>query len=190
MKQTDLVLEDKELGSIMLRGNRRARRFIFRCTAEGLVCTVPVGARKSDLLRAVEALRPRLRTMLQRAEERGAHQQHLSPEQVEELRRQAKLHLPVRLKVLAVGRGLQYQKVSIHNSHTRWGSCSSKGNISLSLYIMLLPPHLQDYVMQHELTHLVEMNHSPRFWALLNEATEGRALQLRKEIRNFKTSLF
>ena len=97
---------------------------------------------------------------------------------------QAKKLLPSRLQALASARGLQFRKVNIRKSHTRWGSCSSKGNISLSLYLMLLPPHLQDYVMQHELTHLIEMNHSSRYWALLDEVTAGNALQCRKEISN------
>ena len=185
MKGKELFYEDKELGQIMLRVNRRAGRFVFRCTEEGLVCTVPVGARQSDLLRAIEELRPRLDVMMQRFSERQAARQRITPQQIEDLRKQAKAVLPPRLQALALSRGLCYRKVSIHNSHTRWGSCSSKGNISLSLYLMLLPPHLQDYVMQHELTHLVEMNHSSRFWALLDEATGGCSLQYRNELRHF-----
>ena len=190
MKQTDLFYEDAELGFIRLRSNRRARRFVFRCKEGGLVCTFPIGARRSDLLRAIEELRPRLKAMKERAEGQNANQRHLSPEEIEGLRKQAKLSLPPRLQALAAARGLQYQKVGIRKSGTRWGSCSSKGNISLSLYLMLLPPHLQDYVMQHELTHLVEMNHGPRFWALLNAVTEGKAMQYRKEIKTFSGSIF
>ena len=114
----------------------------------------------------------------------------LTPQEIELLRRQAKQVLFPRLQVLAAARGLHYQKVSIRKSRTRWGSCSSKGNISLSLYLMLLPPYLQDYVMQHELTHLVEMNHSPRFWALLDEATEGNSRQYRAALKRFSSSVF
>lgn len=184
MKDIGTILDDQEFGRICLRSNRRARRFVFRIKEDALVCTIPAGARKSDLIRAIEELRPRLRIMAQRAEERRAHQQRLTPEQTESLRQQAKKLLPPRLQALASARGLQFRKVNIRKSHTRWGSCSSKGNISLSLYLMLLPPHLQDYVMQHELTHLIEMNHSSRFWALLDEVTAGNALQYRKEISN------
>ena len=189
MKDAELYIEDPELGRIMLRGNRRSKRFVFRCQEDAFVCTFPVGARKSDLLRAIEELRPRLKSMLQRTEERRAHQRHVSPEEIERYRQQAKLLLPPRLHALAAARGLCYQKVSIRKSVSRWGSCSSKGNISLSLFLMMLPFHLQDYVMQHELTHLLEMNHGPRFWALLNEATGDKALQYRKEIRKFSNSI-
>ena len=186
----DSFIEDAELGRISLRCNSRARRFTFRCTPEGLLCTVPPRARQSDLLRALAELRPRLKAMIQRTESRIKDQHQLTPQEVDALRKQAKQLLPPRLQALASARGLRYQKVSIHKSRTRWGSCSSKGNISLSLYLMLLPSYLQDYVMQHELTHLVEMNHSPRFWALLDEATGGNALQFRKEIRNYHLPIF
>jgi len=184
------LYEDAELGLITLRSNVRARRFTFRCTLEGLLCTVPVRFRQPDLLRAIDELRPRLKAMMQRAEERRANQQHLTHEEVENLRTQAKKLLPPRLQTLALARGLRYQRVSIHNSRTRWGSCSSKGNISLSLYLMLLPTYLQDYVMQHELTHLIEMNHSSRFWSLLDEATGGCSLQYRNELKHFSLSVF
>lgn len=178
-------VEDSDLGRIILRSNSRARRFTFRCTEDGLCCTVPVRSRQSDLLRAIEELRPRLKAMMVRFKERQAGLYRLTPQEVEFLRKQAKKQLPPRLQALASARGLSFSNVSIHRSRTRWGSCSSRGSISLSLYLMLLPPHLQDYVMQHELTHLMEMNHSSRFWNLLDKATGGKALEYRKEIRNF-----
>jgi predicted metal-dependent hydrolase len=53
---------------------------------------------------------------------------------------------------------------------------------------MLLPPHLMDYVLLHELTHTIEMNHGPKFWEILDGLTEGRAHTLRAELRQFRTS--
>lgn len=52
---------------------------------------------------------------------------------------------------------------------------------------MLLPPHLMDYVLLHELSHTKEMNHGPRFWELLDSMTGGRARALRAELRGFNT---
>ncbi len=104
---------------------------------------------------------------------------------VEGMRKQAKLLLPNRLSQLAALHGLVYHEVKINASQGRWGSCSGKRDINLSLYLMLLPDHLIDYVLLHELTHTVEMNHGERFWQLLDRLTQGKAHALRAELRNY-----
>ena len=111
-------------------------------------------------------------------------QEWLQKAVLECLRKQARHILPARLTALAIRNGFTYNRVTIKNARTRWGSCSSRGNINLSLYLMLLPPHLIDYVLLHELCHTREMNHGPRFWTLLNSLTGGKALALRSELRN------
>lgn len=94
--------------------------------------------------------------------------------------------LPGRLAFLSARHELPYTKVSINAARTRWGSCSSRKSINLSLFLMLLPSRLIDYVLLHELCHTREMNHGPRFWALLDKLTQGQALALRKELRCFR----
>lgn len=103
-------------------------------------------------------------------------------------RKRVKERLVPRLLIMAKERGLNVNNVRVSSAKGRWGSCSSKGNINLSLYLVLLPHHLQDYVLQHELTHRIEMNHSPRFWACLDEVCGGNAHALRKEMRGYITS--
>ncbi|MBR5776510.1 MAG: M48 family metallopeptidase [Bacteroidaceae bacterium] len=107
---------------------------------------------------------------------------------VRALKKNAQSYLPPLLDELAAHYGLTYRQVKITGSRRRWGSCSAKGNINLSCYLMLLPPHLMDYVLLHELAHTREMNHGPQFWELLDSMTEGRARSLRNELRNYKTS--
>lgn len=105
------------------------------------------------------------------------------------LRTCAKEILPQRLYRLATEHGFSYKNVSLRNSHTRWGSCSSRGNISLSIYLMLLPTKLIDYVLLHELCHTVEMNHGERFWALLNKACKCNAQIIRRELKKHKCDI-
>jgi len=59
------------------------------------------------------------------------------------------------------------QSVNLKYNHSNWGSCSRSGNVNLSTRLLFAPKPVQDYVMLHELAHLVEMNHSDRFWALV-----------------------
>jgi len=101
------------------------------------------------------------------------------------LRHEAKRLLPDRLMTLAARHRFTCTGVRIMNSKTRWGSCSTRKSINLSLSLMLLPWHLVDYVLLHELCHTVEMNHSDRFWKLLNSVTDNKALALRHELKGY-----
>jgi predicted metal-dependent hydrolase len=102
----------------------------------------------------------------------------------EALRHEAKRILPHRLKELAERHRFSYEKVTIRDTESRWGSCSMQKHISLSLSLMLLPEHLIDYVLLHELCHTIEMNHSERFWLLMNQVTDGNAQKFRREMKH------
>ena len=99
------------------------------------------------------------------------------------MRKKAEEYLPPLVQYWSSLFDLPYNKVTISKARSRWGSCSSKWDISLSFYLMLLPAHLMDYVILHELAHTREMNHGPKFWELLNQLTDDKALALRKELR-------
>lgn len=103
----------------------------------------------------------------------------------EALRKQAKLILPERLHKLAQRHHFQYSRVRINAAHTRWGSCSNRKDINLSLFLMILPRELSDYVLLHELCHTHEMNHGPKFWALMDHVTSGQAQTLRKALQQY-----
>ena len=100
--------------------------------------------------------------------------------------REAIRTLPGRLERIAFRHGFQYAHVTVRQTKTRWGSCSSKKRINLSSSLMLLPDHLIDYVLLHELCHTVEMNHSKHFWALMDKVTNGKAHNLSKELKKIR----
>lgn len=79
--------------------------------------------------------------------------------------------------------GLTYGKIRIRAQKTRWGSCSRSGNLSFNYKIIVLPPHIADYVIVHELCHLSEMNHGKRFWDLVAKTIPNHKAT-RKELRN------
>jgi predicted metal-dependent hydrolase len=105
-----------------------------------------------------------------------------------DLRALARETLPARLHELAAGHGLCVARVSIRNQTSRWGSCSRTGNIAVNFRLVQMPPAIRDYVLLHELMHLKQQNHGPRFWKLVAAAcpdyraaeawlrTEGRRL--------------
>ena len=179
------------LGEVTLSQSVRARRVLISVRATGAVrLSFPRGVSQKRALAFldekaewIEAARERL------AQKRAALPPQLPSEErkarVEELRRAAKADLPGRIARLSEATGLKYEKLSIRASRTKWGSCSGRNHISLSLFLMTLPEHLRDYVIIHELCHTVHHNHSPRFHALVDRLVGGCEKALNKELRAF-----
>jgi hypothetical protein len=82
-------------------------------------------------------------------------------------RQQARTYITDRVAALAGSHGLIYGRVTIRGQKTRWGSCSSKGNLNFNWRLMMVPPAAIDYVIIHEMCHLRELNHSKRFWSMV-----------------------
>ena len=92
------------------------------------------------------------------------------PEREAELRKLAAERLIPRLHELAAQHGLTVTRTSIRSQRSRWGSCSRTGAISLNYRLVLMPEWVADYVLIHELMHLQQQNHGPRFWKLVERA--------------------
>lgn len=91
----------------------------------------------------------------------------LSREELDELYHQAAEYIPERARFYAEKLGVSYERISLKCQKTRWGSCSTKKNLNFNVLLMLAPPEAIDSVVVHELCHLIEMNHSKRFYRLV-----------------------
>jgi predicted metal-dependent hydrolase len=87
----------------------------------------------------------------------------------EKYKREAKLLVLEKLRILNEHYHFEFKKVSIKNQKSRWGSCSHEKNLNFSYRIIFLPEHLQDYLIVHELCHTKVLNHSRDFWNLVKE---------------------
>jgi len=101
----------------------------------------------------------------------------------------AKTMLTSRLQQLAVQHGFAYNRLFIRNQKTRWGSCSSKNNISLNMKLVKLPDELIDYVILHELVHTRRKDHSKAFWAEMDKLV-GNGRKMASRLKKYGLGLF
>lgn len=111
-----------------------------------------------------------------------APSEKLTREQLAALKAEASDDLKKRAAYFASLLGVSYGKITVRSQHTRWGSCSTRGNLNFNCLLMLTPPEVRDYVVVHELCHRREMNHSGAFWTLV-EATIPNCKDCRKWLR-------
>jgi predicted metal-dependent hydrolase len=160
----------------------RARRYVLRVRPDATVrVTVPRWGSRKEAAAFAERERPWIEKQLRRIRvdeirqvlpDAGSDRPSLQGRQLtgRELLDQAARHLVPRLKQLARIHGLTVNRVSIRNQRSRWGSCSRGGHICLNWRLMTMPDWVRDYVLIHELMHLKRMDHSPRFWKLVERA--------------------
>ena len=133
-----------------------------------VVVRAPKRMPERDIMRFVsekEEWIERMQRKTAEARDRAESVEPLTGDDIEALADRALEYIPERVAHFAPLVGVRYGGITIRNQKTRWGSCSGKGNLNFNCLLMLTPPDVIDYVVVHELCHLKEMNHSPRFWA-------------------------
>lgn len=189
-KSVQKVIIHPSLGEVMLSQSRRARRISISVRPSGGVrLSFPCGVSSARAWAFLEMKTEWIDAARRRQAARIAAEPPLAPAEakarVEELRRIACADLPARAERLMRQTGLRCNKITIRVTRTKWGSCSGKNHISLSVFLMTLPEQLRDYVIIHELCHTVHHNHSPRFHALVDHHTGGNEKALNRELRAF-----
>lgn len=145
------------------RSNRKT--LCLEITAHGLLVRAPIRATDRDIRRFVEEKQPWIEKHLGKAERNRNAQPKLTTEELESLARQAMEVIPQRVAYYAPLIGVTYGRITIRNQRTRWGSCSSKGNLNFNCLLMLAPSEVLDSVVVHELCHRRQMDHSAQFYA-------------------------
>ena len=146
----------------------RRKTLGLEVTAEGVTVRAPLRISAAEIAKFVAQHEDWIEKHLKKAEERKrilAGIEPLSDEEIKELAERAKKVIPERVEHFAKTIGVSYGRITKKNQRSRWGSCSSKGNLNFNCLLMLAPPEVIDSVVVHELCHRKEMNHSERFYA-------------------------
>lgn len=151
----------------VIRSNRKTLALEIRPDTSILV-RAPYRVSGQEIRRFLAEHENWIRKHLEQAKKRAAQQEpvdKLSMEEIQALADEALRIIPERVAYYAPLVGVTYGRITIRNQRSRWGSCSSKGNLNFNCLLMLAPREVLDSVVVHELCHRKEMNHSDRFYA-------------------------
>ncbi len=169
-----------------LKVSARAKRLSITIRPGGSVTvTVP---RRHDMARVEAFVRQHAEWIRRKAKRAAQRPQlllaHLGARDYAKHKEAARAAVRQLIEECNVPYGYAVRTVRIGNQKGRWGSCSARGNLNFNYKILFLPRELQEYVVVHELCHLKEMNHSDRFWALVEKTVPNWHI-LRKELRKY-----
>lgn len=145
---------------------RSARRTIAIQIKSGrVIVRAPLRMSKAEIERFVASKADWINKHLEASKQRqSVPVQTFTTAEIQQLADAALHDIPQRVRKYAAIIGVTVGRITIRNQKTRWGSCSSKGNLNFNCLLMLCPEEIRDYVVVHELCHRKELNHSPRFW--------------------------
>ncbi len=164
-----LLLKTPKLLSVLYNIKYSYRKTISIRVNRDLTVTVhaPFGVSRRYIDEFILKNAVRIESIKNRIASKNAKQSALSDTDIDNLRCKAKEYIPQRADYFANKMGVKYTGIKITSAKTRFGSCSAKNSLCFSLYLMTYPKQAIDYVIVHELSHIVEKNHSPRFYKVV-----------------------
>lgn len=155
----------------IIRSNRRTLSLEITPVGEVLV-RAPWLISEAQIYSFVESKSTWLSEQLQKKEkdmESLQEEGFFTEEEIKRLQALAKQVIPEKVAYYARLMGVSYGRISIRKQKSRWGSCSREGNLNFNCLLIMAPPEVLDYVVVHELCHRIEMNHSAKFWAQVEQ---------------------
>lgn len=149
----------------VIRSNRKT--ISIQVKPNEVIVRVPTRMKEKDIENFVETKRNRIEKHLHLVSEKQKLLENTEPypeEEIKEFAKKAKEIIPPKVEFYANKIGVTYNKITIRCQRTRWGSCSSKGNLNFNCLLILLPDEIIDSVIVHELCHRKQMNHSAKFY--------------------------
>ena len=150
----------------IIRSSRKT--LALEINADGLVVRAPKHVSDAEIKFYIQKHRNWIEKNLKKAQERQTAEENIVPltdEELKALAKDASTVIKERVEYYAPKVGVTYNRITIRNQRTKWGSCSGKGNLNFNCLLLLAPPEVLDSVVVHELCHLKEMNHSEKFYA-------------------------
>lgn len=176
------------VGLILFERSIRAKRIIISVKpSKGVRVAIPYRVSFKSALDFINLKKPWIQKHLVRIKQMESQRQAVNSSVIIN-KADAKKKLTGRLYYLAEKHSFTYNKATIRNQKTRWGSCSHKDNINLNMKLVLLPDELVDYVILHELVHTKINNHSKKFWGELDKYL-GDGKVMAKRLRGYRLGL-
>ena len=194
------IINHRVLGDILYTKRKQSKTIrVSISPSKGVRVSLPFICTYSKAVEFINLNETRILTILNK--QASKPKISVSSTSKEEIRSKAKQVLPVRLNELAsycnskitmrnmfglkISEPFKFNRLTIKNNKSNWGSCSAKKNINLNMNLVELPQELMDYVIIHELCHLIHLNHSDKFHSLLDQLCNGKSKELSKSLRKY-----